>query len=170
MKMIHATCAFLAVLAVGAQDKPAPAVPATPAAAAPVAAKPAAIEAPTKAKPQFIEGKMSVAASGAVYTKVGRKHDDGEVQVVNHPYPLTVPPHAKLKVELLGRKRNFKVFFIGLDLGKTVDPGLAVNRILGRADASFYENKTDANKELYCVVQGLETMVDEPYKLVFTDF
>ena len=57
-----------------------------------------------------------------------------------------------------------------VDAVRTIDPGLAVNRVMGRPDAAFYENKTDAVRKLYVVVQALEPMTDQPFTLIFTDF
>jgi hypothetical protein len=136
----------------------------------PVAPAPAAPVAPTRKDPQFIEGKMTVSDASGGYSAPGKATKDAVPQKVNATYALSIPAGAKVKVELLGRKRSFKVFFIGADMGRTFDPGLTVNRILGRPDASFYENRTQETKGIYCVVTGLEPMVDEPYKLIFTDF
>jgi hypothetical protein len=155
----------------------APAAPAAPAAkAAPAAsAQPAKaaepeITVPTRAKPQEVSGKISMGASAPVYAGPGRKHNDGIDQRSFQSMLLNVAPHSKLKAQLKGSPRGLKVFFVSEDMNRTLDPGLAVNRIMGRDDAAFYENKTDKVRNIYCVVQATEQMTDNPFTLVFTDF
>lgn len=131
---------------------------------------PAPVQAPTRANPQTLQGKMTVGEPTAEYSRPGQPHKAGKLQNVSAVYPIDVLPKTRLKVQLQGNTRLFKVVFVGEDMGRTFDPGLTVNRIMGRPDASFYENSTGQVRRIHCVLIGIEPMVDEPYTLVFTDY
>lgn len=148
------------------------AVPAVLSAQAPAAdPQPApAIVAPTREKPQIVTGRMSMGAAAPTYAKPGRAHNAGSNQIAEQDYPIQVPPKTKLKVQLKGNPRLFRVVFVGGDMGRTQDPGLSVNRVMGRSDAQFYDNRSNETKTIYCVVLGQDEMKDEPYELVFTDY
>ena len=128
------------------------------------------LEVPTRAKPQVLEGRMSKGANAPVYAAPGSAQSPGIPQRAYHTFPLSVPPDTKLKATLKATPGYFRVFFVSADMGRTPDPGLAVNRILGRQDAAFYENRTSSVKQINCIVMGLEPMDNEPYTIVLTDF
>jgi len=128
------------------------------------------LEVPTRAKPQILEGRMSKGANAPVYAAPGRAQNPGIPQRAYHTFPLSVPPGTKLKATLKATPGYFRVFFVSADMGRTRDPGLTVNRILGRPDATFYENRTRSVKQINCIVMGLEPMDNEPYTIVLTDF
>ena len=128
------------------------------------------ITAPTREKPQTYEGKMTMGENAPVWVGKGQAKHPGVPQNIFQAFALTVPPKTKLKATLVGRTTNFRMMFVSEDMNRTYDPGLQVNKIMGREDAAFYDNRTNEVKHIFCMVMGKEPMTNEPFKLVFTDF
>ena len=122
---------------------------------------------PTREKPQVLEGRLTLGGNIPTQDQAPGAGNPLRNYLVYH---LIVPPGTKLKAQLKGSPRDFRVQFLSSTMGRIPDPGLNVNQIMKRQDVAFYENRTETAKTIYCLVKALEPMADRPFAVVFTDF